>query len=352
MFIVRITRCPHKKRWANSIRGDQMQKWKKTGVAVLVATLTVSGAGYAWASGNYDTVSINDVYKNKQVSTETTQTTTTPETTKAVAESTKTTPTATPATNLDIPVEVSTEKLVGLMKAYENAGSTEAKAAILNVINRVIAEYETTQKDIYKEKAPELTAAIDRLIVLFKTYQQAPSADTKAAIITQVKAVITELQNYLNKQEEPKEDKPVIVPPVNDKPNKDKDKAEKEKKKAELEKKKAEEKAAKEAAKAEAEAKRAAEKAAKEAKREAEKAAKQAEIEAAKKAKAAEIAAKKALQEQKVADKKAEKQHKHPHGKDDKQHNHGPNHNQNNNHDKHNKHDNNNNQHNDKNDRN
>lgn len=352
MFIVRITRCPHKKRWANSIRGDQMQKWKKTGVAVLVATLTVSGAGYAWASGNYDTVSINDVYKNNNESTETTQTTTTPETTKAVAESTKTTTTATPATNLDIPVEVSTEKLVGLMKAYENAGSTEAKAAILNVINRVIAEYETTQKDIYKEKAPELTAAIDRLIVLFKTYQQAPSADTKAAIITQVKAVITELQNYLNKQEEPKEDKPVIVPPVNDKPNKDKeqDKAEKEKKKAELEKKKAEEKAAKEAAKAEAEAKRAAEKAAKEAKREAEKAAKQAEIEAAKKAKAAEIAAKKALQEQKVTDKKAEKQHKHPHGKDDKQHNHnhGPNHN----HDKHNKHDNNNNKHNDKNDRN
>ena len=310
-----------------------MQKWKKTGVAVLVATLTVSGAGYAWASGNYDTVSINDVYKNNN-------------------ESTETTPTATPATNLDIPVEVSTEKLVGLMKAYENADSTEAKAAILNVINRVIAEYETTQKDIYKEKAPELTAAIDRLIVLFKTYQQTPSADTKAAIITQVKAVITELQNYLNKQEEPKEDKPVIVPPVNDKPNKDKeqDKAEKEKKKAELEKKKAEEKAAKEAAKAEAEAKRAAEKAAKEAKREAEKAAKQAEIEAAKKAKAAEIAAKKALQEQKVADKKAEKQHKHPHGKDDKQHNH--NHNQNNNHDKHNKHDNNNNQQNDKNDRN
>lgn len=331
--MVRITRCPHKKRWANSIRGDQMQKWKKTGVAVLVATLTVSGAGYAWASGNYDTVSINDVYKNNN-------------------ESTETTPTATPATNLDIPVEVSTEKLVGLMKAYENADSTEAKAAILNVINRVIAEYETTQKDIYKEKAPELTAAIDRLIVLFKTYQQTPSADTKAAIITQVKAVITELQNYLNKQEEPKEDKPVIVPPVNDKPNKDKeqDKAEKEKKKAELEKKKAEEKAAKEAAKAEAEAKRAAEKAAKEAKREAEKAAKQAEIEAAKKAKAAEIAAKKALQEQKVADKKAEKQHKHPHGKDDKQHNH--NHNQNNNHDKHNKHDNNNNQQNDKNDRN
>ncbi|MGE7977542.1 hypothetical protein [Psychrobacillus sp. NPDC093200] len=327
-----------------------MQKWKKTGVAVLVATLTVSGAGYAWASGNYDTVSINDVYKNTNESTEATQTTTTPETTKAAAESTTTT--ATPATNLDIPVEVSTEKLVGLMKAYENAGSTEAKAAILNVINRVIAEYETTQKDIYKEKAPELTAAIDRLIVLFKTYQQAPSADTKAAIITQVKAVITELQNYLNKQEEPKEDKPVIVPPVNDKPNKDKeqDKAEKEKKKAELEKKKAEEKAAKEAAKAEAEAKRAAEKAAKEAKREAEKAAKQAEIEAAKKAKAAEIAAKKALQEQKVTDKKAEKQHKHPHGKDDKQHNHnhGPNHN----HDKHNKHDNNNNQHNDKNDRN
>ena len=352
MFIVRITRCPHKKRWANSIRGDQMQKWKKTGVAVLVATLTVSGAGYAWASGNYDTVSINDVYKNTNESTAATQTTTTPETTKAAAEST--TPTATPATNLDIPVEVSTEKLVGLMKAYENADSTEAKAAILNVINRVIAEYETTQKDIYKEKAPELTAAIDRLIVLFKTYQQAPSADTKAAIITQVKAVITELQNYLNKQEEPKEDKPVIVPPINDKPNKDKekDKAEKEKKKAELEKKKAAEKAAKEAAKAEAEAKRAAEKAAKEAKREAEKAAKQAEIEAAKKAKAAEIAAKKALQEQKVADKKAEKQHKHPHGKDDKQHNHGPNHNQNNNHDKHNKHDNNNNQHNDKNDRN
>ncbi|WP_298472135.1 hypothetical protein [uncultured Psychrobacillus sp.] len=313
-----------------------MQNWKKTGAALLVATLTVSGAGYAWANNNYDTVNINDVNKNTQETSSASETAqVTP--TQAVASTSTTAATAQTTTNKDLPVELATEKLVGLVKAYETASNDDAKAAILNVINRVIAEYETTQKDIYQKKAPELTAAIDRLIVLFKDYQQAPNADKKAAIIAQVKTVVTELQNYLAKQEEPKENTPpVIVPPI-----KDKDKADRDKKKAELEKKKAEEKAAKEAAKAAAEAKRAQEKAAAEAKRaqekaerEAAKAAKQAEIEAAKKAKAAELAAKKAAHEQK----KAEQKPKHPNGKDENHHHKGPKHNQQPKHDKHQKH--------------
>ncbi|MEK4523179.1 hypothetical protein MKX96_16240 [Psychrobacillus sp. FSL W7-1493] len=304
-----------------------MQNWKKTGAALLVATLTVSGAGYAWANSNYDTVNINDVKKNTQETSSASETAqVTP--TQAVAATSTTAATAQTTTNKDLPVELATEKLVGLVKAYETASNDDAKAAILNVINRVIAEYETTQKDIYQKKAPELTAAIDRLIVLFKDYQQAPNADKKAAIIAQVKTVVTELQNYLAKQEEPKENTPpVIVPPIKDK---DKDKADRDKKKAELEKKKAEEKAAKEAAKAAAEAKRAQEKA----EREAAKAAKQAEIEAAKKAKAAELAAKKAAHEQK----KAEQKPKHPNGKDENRHNKGPKHNQQPKHDKHEKH--------------
>lgn len=315
-----------------------MQNWKKTGAALLVATLTVSGAGYAWANNNYDTVNINDVNKNTQETSSASETAqVTP--TQAVAATSTTAATAQTTTNKDLPVELATEKLVGLVKAYETASNDDAKAAILNVINRVIAEYETTQKDIYQKKAPELTAAIDRLIVLFKDYQQAPNADKKAAIIAQVKTVVTELQNYLAKQEEPKENTPpVIVPPIKDK---DKDKADRDKKKAELEKKKAEEKAAKEAAKAAAEAKRAQEKAAAEAKRaqekaerEAAKAAKQAEIEAAKKAKAAELAAKKAAHEQK----KAEQKPKHPNGKDENHHHKGPKHNQQPKHDKHQKH--------------
>ncbi|WP_342560265.1 hypothetical protein NSQ95_03420 [Psychrobacillus sp. FSL W7-1457] len=315
-----------------------MQNWKKTGAALLVATLTVSGAGYAWANSNYDTVNINDVNKHTQETSSASETAqVTP--TQAVAATSTTAATAQTTTNKDLPVELATEKLVGLVKAYETASNDDAKAAILNVINRVIAEYETTQKDIYQKKAPELTAAIDRLIVLFKDYQQAPNADKKAAIIAQVKTVVTELQNYLAKQEEPKENTPpVIVPPIKDK---DKDKADRDKKKAELEKKKAEEKAAKEAAKAAAEAKRAQEKAAAEAKRaqekaerEAAKAAKQAEIEAAKKAKAAELAAKKAAHEQK----KAEQKPKHPNGKDENHHHKGPKHNQQPKHDKHQKH--------------
>ncbi|MCM3356475.1 hypothetical protein [Psychrobacillus sp. MER TA 171] len=314
-----------------------MQNWKKTGAALLVATLTVSGAGYAWANSNYDTVNINDVNKNTQETSSASETAqVTP--TQAVAATSTTVATAQTTTNKDLPVELATEKLVGLVKAYESASNDDAKAAILNVINRVIAEYETTQKDIYQKKAPELTAAIDRLIVLFKDYQQAPNADKKAAIIAQVKTVVTELQNYLAKQEDPKENTPpVIVPPIKDK---DKDKADRDKKKAELEKKKAEEKAAKEAAKAAAEAKRAQEKAAAEAKRaqekaerEAAKATKQAEIEAANKAKAAELAAKKAAQEQK----KAEQKPKHPNGKDENRHNKGPKHNQQPKHDKHQK---------------
>ncbi|MER2008388.1 MAG: hypothetical protein ABS939_13140 [Psychrobacillus sp.] len=320
-----------------------MQNWKKTGAALLVATLTVSGAGYAWANNNYDTVNINDVNKHTQ---ETSSASETAQVTPTQAVASTTAATAQTTTNKDLPVELATEKLVGLVKAYETASNDDAKAAILNVINRVIAEYETTQKDIYQKKAPELTAAIDRLIVLFKDYQQAPNADKKAAIIAQVKTVVTELQNYLAKQEEPKENTPpVIVPPIKDK---DKDKADRDKKKAELEKKKAEEKAAKEAAKAAVEAKRAQEKAAAEAKRaqekaerEAAKAAKQAEIEAAKKAKAAELAAKKAAHEQKKADQKP----KHPNGKDENRHNKGPKHNQQPKHDKHEKHNNHHNKH-------
>lgn len=326
----------------NIIRGDYMQNWKKTGAALLVATLTVSGAGYAWANNNYDTVNINDVNKNTQETPLASETAQVTPATQTAATSTTAATTAQTTTNKDFPMELATEKLVGLVKAYETASNDDAKAAILNVINRVIAEYETTQKDIYQKKAPELTAAIDRLIVLFKDYQQAPNADKKAAIIAQVKAVVAELQNYLNKQEEPKENTPpVIVPPIKDKDkdkpkDKDKDKANKDKENAELEKKKAEEKAAKEAAKAAAEAKRAQEKAA----REAAQAAKQAEIEAAKKAKAAELAAKKAAQEQKKAEQKPKHQHKHPNGKDDNRHNKGPKHDKHQKHkDQHNKHD-------------
>lgn len=281
-----------------------MQNWKKTGAALLVATLTVSGAVYSWANSNYDTVDLNDINKNTQVTSTSTETAQVTPTQTASATTTQ------PAAKQDIPVELATEKLVGLIEAYETASNDDAKAAILNVINRVIAEYETTQKDLYKEKAPELTAAIDRLIVLFKSYQQTPSADAKAAIIAQVKVVVTELQNYLNKKEKPKEDTPpVIVPPIKDK---DKDKSKdkpKDKNKAELEKKKAEDKAAKEAAKKAAEAKRAQEKAAAEAKRAQEKEARE-----------AEKAAKKAAHEQN----KANKQPKHPNNKNDNHHNHGP----------------------------
>ena len=39
-------------------------KWKKTSAALLVATMTVTGASYAWANENlFDTVNLNDLTK-------------------------------------------------------------------------------------------------------------------------------------------------------------------------------------------------------------------------------------------------------------------------------------------------
>lgn len=132
-----------------------MQNWKKTGAALLVATLTVSGAGYAWANSNYDTVNINDVNKHTQETSSASETAqVTP--TQAVAATSTTAATAQTTTNKDLPVELATEKLVGLVKAYETASNDDAKAAILNVINRVIAEYETTQKISTKRKLQSL----------------------------------------------------------------------------------------------------------------------------------------------------------------------------------------------------
>lgn len=135
-------------------------KWKKTGAALLVAGMTLTGAGYAWANENlFDTVDLSKL--NSKNDEETTGNSvqavvTIPE--KSVKPSTdQSTVKVVDATEKErdlpeIPVGYTAGDLEALIKAYENAGSPTAKAEIKRNIERAIAKFEASQKEEAKNQ--------------------------------------------------------------------------------------------------------------------------------------------------------------------------------------------------------
>lgn len=125
-------------------------KFKKTGAALLVATMTVTGAGYAWANENlFDTVDLNDVLKSKEAETVEAPKTVTPEASTPPATEEKV------ALDIEIPEGYTAGNLAALSKAYENAGNEKAKAAIKRNAERAIAKFEAEQAEVPNAPKPE-----------------------------------------------------------------------------------------------------------------------------------------------------------------------------------------------------
>lgn len=127
-------------------------KWKKTGAALLVATLTVTGSGYAWANENlFDTVDLNKVIKTSEQTTETATKTT--EDSKSDVVNAEVTTGDTVGIDIEIPEGYTAGNLEALSKAYDNAGNETAKAAIKRNAERAIEKFEASQK--VEPEAPE-----------------------------------------------------------------------------------------------------------------------------------------------------------------------------------------------------
>jgi hypothetical protein len=161
-------------------------KWKKTGAALLIAGLTISGTGYALADGGKVTevidlselgkdtveeapvspvrevVKVDDKEKENVIAAETEEDVTT-DTDKedGTTESDKEEATETDKNELpEIPEGYTAGNLAALAKAYEKAGNPTAKAAIKRNMERSIAKWESKQpvvetpEEEVKEEAP------------------------------------------------------------------------------------------------------------------------------------------------------------------------------------------------------
>lgn len=121
-------------------------KFKKTGAALLVATMTVTGASYAWANENlFDTVDLNKVLDQKETETVEVPKTSTPDTVTPVVTTGDTV-----GMDIEIPEGYNAGNLVALSKAYENASNETAKAAIKRNAERAIAKFEAKQAETPK----------------------------------------------------------------------------------------------------------------------------------------------------------------------------------------------------------
>jgi len=180
-------------------------KWKKTGAALLIAGLTISGTGYALAEGGKVTEAIdlsqlgkdtveeapvspvrevvkaNDTDKDKVTATETDEKDVTKETdkedgtTESDKEATETNKNDLP----EIPEGYTAGNLAALAKAYEQAGSPTAKAAIKRNMERSIAKWES--------KHPKVEAPKEEVKVEASATEDAVKVEKPAKEETKVK---------------------------------------------------------------------------------------------------------------------------------------------------------------------
>ncbi|MCK1995753.1 hypothetical protein MPH47_00715 [Psychrobacillus psychrodurans] len=186
-------------------------KFKKTGAALLVATMTVTGASYAWANENlFDTVDLNEVLNQKETETVEAPKTSTPDTVTPVVTTGDSV-----GLDIEIPEGYTAGNLAALSKAYENAGNETAKAAIKRNAERAIAKFEAKQAETtepIKEEEPKQEAPIVHPPVTEQPKTEEPVAETPV--------------------EEPVKVEPVEEKPVVEQPKKETKQAEKEERKA------------------------------------------------------------------------------------------------------------------------
>ncbi|MER2170972.1 MAG: hypothetical protein ABS938_10070 [Psychrobacillus psychrodurans] len=186
-------------------------KFKKTGAALLVATMTVTGASYAWANENlFDTVDLNEVLNQKETETVEAPKTSTPDTVTPVVTTGDSV-----GLDIEIPEGYTAGNLAALSKAYENAGNETAKAAIKRNAERAIAKFEAKQAETtepIKEEEPKQEDPIVQPPVTEQPKTEEPVAETPV--------------------EEPVKEEQVEEKPVVEQPKKETKQAEKEERKA------------------------------------------------------------------------------------------------------------------------
>lgn len=186
-------------------------KFKKTGAALLVATMTVTGASYAWANENlFDTVDLNEVLNQKETETVEAPKTSTPDTVTPVVTTGDSV-----GLDIEIPEGYTAGNLAALSKAYENAGNETAKAAIKRNAERAIAKFEAKQAETtepIKHEEPKQEDPIVQPPVTEQPKTEEPVVETPI--------------------EEPVKEEPVEEKPVVEQPKKETKQAEKEERKA------------------------------------------------------------------------------------------------------------------------
>lgn len=186
-------------------------KFKKTGAALLVATMTVTGASYAWANENlFDTVDLNEVLNQKETETVEAPKTSTPDTVTPIVTTGDSV-----GLDIEIPEGYTAGNLAALSKAYEHAGNETAKAAIKRNAERAIAKFEAKQAETTEPIKEEEPKQEDPIV-------QPPVTEQPKTEEPVVKTPI----------EEPVKEEPVEEKPVVEQPKKETKQAEKEERKA------------------------------------------------------------------------------------------------------------------------
>ncbi|WP_391120016.1 hypothetical protein [Psychrobacillus sp. L3] len=140
-------------------------KWKKTGAALLVTTLTVTSAGYAFANNQlFDTVDLSKLNQQPAKNTVVTTVSEKPVTPSTTNEVKTTNQTNNPQENglPEIPADYPYDNLKGLYKAYENVQNPKAKEKIKLKIQYLIAKYEAA-KEYKNDDAKELAKKQEKL---------------------------------------------------------------------------------------------------------------------------------------------------------------------------------------------
>lgn len=182
-------------------------KFKKTSAALLVATMTVAGSSYAWASEGF--------FKPAAQTSENTINTTTADSATLSTEDTAAVTIGDGATSElkfpEIPEDYKAGNLLALQKAFENAGNDTAKSAIVRNAERAIVKFEAKQEALKQEQTAteEVTTektetTVEEKITTAKpiTTTPVPAVEQKEAEARAVKQPIVEEQPKASAKEE------------------------------------------------------------------------------------------------------------------------------------------------------
>lgn len=180
------------------------KKWKKTGAALLIAGLTVTGTSYAWADEKANqTIDLSQLGEDSttDVVEDPTEAVELPESENVGKEDKEDGEGAEENVLPEIPEGYTAGNLVALGNAYEQVQNPTAKASIKHNMERSIEKWETKQSETETDEQPELETPEQPETVVPEqpevkeepVEQEAPAKQEKPAKVKQEKAPQAEL---------------------------------------------------------------------------------------------------------------------------------------------------------------